>query len=177
MTAFLGQDARLPDWEESGVDTTGHYMLGLPRRIILVRYLPSSRNGAVLVTSRTKRAAMQVVEDSDIILVEPMHDIATHALLRKKLRNVDEKDDKIAILATTLDHMPLAFVQAVAYIRERAPRCSVQQYLEEHRQNDSLKLISASSSNQTLRCNDAGTQSIPLPSSRSTGLVRDLSVL
>jgi hypothetical protein len=30
------------------------------------RYLPSSRNGAVLVTSRTKRAAMQVVEDSDI---------------------------------------------------------------------------------------------------------------
>ena len=29
MHASLGQDARLPDWEESGVDTTGHHILGL----------------------------------------------------------------------------------------------------------------------------------------------------
>ncbi|RYN36695.1 hypothetical protein AA0112_g4795 [Alternaria arborescens] len=33
--------------------------------------------------------------------------------------------------------MPLALVQAAAYIRERAPRCSVQQYLEAYRQSDS----------------------------------------
>jgi tetratricopeptide (TPR) repeat protein len=35
--------------------------------------------------------------------------------------------------------MPLALVQAAAYIRERAPRCSVQQYLEEYRQSDRSK--------------------------------------
>jgi hypothetical protein len=99
----------------------------------LSRYLPSSRHGSILVTSRTKRAAMQVVEDSDIITIEPMHDTAAHALLRKKLRDVDERDDSIATLATTLDHIPLALVQAAAYIRERAPRCSVRQYLEERR--------------------------------------------
>ena len=57
----------------------------------LSRYLPSSRHGSVLVTSRTKRAAMQVVEDSDIIPIEPMHDAAAHALLRKKLGDIREE--------------------------------------------------------------------------------------
>jgi tetratricopeptide (TPR) repeat protein len=102
-------------------------------------YLPSNRHGSVLVTSRTKRAAMQVVEDSDIIPVEPMDDAAAHALLRKKLRGIEEDNDSIATLATMLDRMPLALVQAAAYIRERAPRCSVRQYLEEYRQSDSRK--------------------------------------
>ena len=104
-----------------------------------------------------------------------MHDTAAYALLRRKLGDVHEEDDSITTLATTLDHMSLALVQAAAYIRERAPRCSVREYLEEYRHHDSLKLISASSSIQALRCNDAGTQSIPLPSSRSAGLVRDLA--
>ena len=105
----------------------------------LSEYLPSSGHGAVLVTSRTKRAAMEIVDDSNIILIEPMHDAAAHALLRKKLRDIDDKDDNIATLAMTLDYMPLALVQAAAYIRERAPRCSVRQYLEEYRQSDRRK--------------------------------------
>jgi tetratricopeptide (TPR) repeat protein len=105
----------------------------------LSSYLPSSRQGSVLVTSRTKRAAVQVVEDSDIIPIKPMHDAAAHALLRKKLGCIREEDNRITELATTLDHMPLALVQAAAYIRERAPRCSVRQYLDEYRQSDSRK--------------------------------------
>ncbi|CAN9249869.1 unnamed protein product [Alternaria alternata] len=103
----------------------------------LLRCIPLSRHSSVLVTSRTKRAARQVVEDSDIIPIEPMHDAAAHALLRKKLRDADEDDNSITTLATTLDYMPLALVQAAAYIRERAPRCSVRQYLEAYRQSDS----------------------------------------
>jgi hypothetical protein len=105
----------------------------------LLEYLPLNKHSSVLVTSRTKRAAMQVVEDSDIIPIEPMHDAAAHALLRKKLRDVDEQDGSIAELATTLDYMPLALVQSAAYIRERAPRYSVQQYLKEYQQSDSRK--------------------------------------
>ncbi|KAF7570535.1 Protamine-P1 domain containing protein [Pyrenophora tritici-repentis] len=61
---------------------------------------------------------MQVAEDSDVILIKPMYDAAAHALLRKKLGDVDEEDGSIATLAITLDHMPLALVQAAAYIRE-----------------------------------------------------------
>jgi len=105
-------------------------------------YLPASRHGSVLVTSRTKRAAMQVVEDSDIIPIEPMDDAAAHALLHTKLGDKGKKKDSdsnnnVAELAAALDHIPLALVQAAAYIRQRAPRCSVQQYLEEYQQSDS----------------------------------------
>jgi hypothetical protein len=107
----------------------------------LSRYLPPSRHGCVLVTSRTKHAAMQLVEDSDIIPIEPMDDAAAHALLHTKLGNKGKKSDSdsnnnVAELAAALDHMPLALVQAAAYIRQRAPRCSVQQYLEEYQQSD-----------------------------------------
>ena len=105
----------------------------------LLRYLPPSRHGSVLVTSRTQQAAMQLVENNDIILIEPMDDAAAQALLRKKLGDEDKKSDSnedIAKLAAALDHMPLALVQAAAYIRRLAPRCSVQQYLKEYRQSD-----------------------------------------
>jgi hypothetical protein len=106
----------------------------------LLRYLPPGRHGSVLMTSRTRRAAMQLVEDSDIIPIEPMDNAAAHALLYKKLGDKGErsgKDNSIAELAAALDHMPVALVQAAAYIRQRAPRCSVQQYLKEYRQSDS----------------------------------------
>jgi tetratricopeptide (TPR) repeat protein len=102
-------------------------------------YLPPSRHGSILVTSRTRRAAKQIVEDSEVILVEPMHDTAAHALLYKKLGDEINKTDDIVELAKTLDYMPLALVQAAAYIRERAPLCSVKQYLSEYRQSDSGK--------------------------------------
>jgi tetratricopeptide (TPR) repeat protein len=126
----------------------------------LSRYLPSSRHGSVLVTSRTRRAAMQVVEESDIIPIEPMHDAAAHALLRKKLGGIRKEDYSIAELSTTLDHMPLALVQAAAYIRERAPRCSVQQYVEEYRQSDSRKTSLLNREAGQLRRDEAASNSV-----------------
>jgi tetratricopeptide (TPR) repeat protein len=101
--------------------------------------LPPSGHGSVLVTSRTRRAATHIIEDNDIISVEPMDDAAAHALLHKKLGDGLDKNDGIAELAAALDYMPLALVQAASYIRQRTPRCSVQQYLEEYRQSDSRK--------------------------------------
>jgi tetratricopeptide (TPR) repeat protein len=126
----------------------------------LSSYLPSSRQGSVLVTGRTKRAAVQVVEDSDIIPIEPMHDAAPHALLRKKLGGIREEDNCITELATTLDHMPLALVQAAAYIRERAPRCSVRQYLDEYRQSDSRKTSLLNREADHLRRDRAASNSV-----------------
>ncbi|XP_014560225.1 hypothetical protein COCVIDRAFT_89854, partial [Bipolaris victoriae FI3] len=126
----------------------------------LSRYLPFSRHGTVLVTSRTKHAAKQIVEDSDIILIEPMHDAAAYALLRKKLRDIDDKDENIATLAIMLDRMPLALVQAAAYIRERAPRCSVRQYLEEYRQSDRRKTSLLNREADHLRRDKAASNSV-----------------
>ncbi|KAL1603478.1 hypothetical protein SLS60_005065 [Paraconiothyrium brasiliense] len=105
----------------------------------LSRYIPPSTHGSVLVTSRTRRAATQIVEDDDVILIEPMHSAAASALLDKKLGDKVDRTKDIAELAAALDYMPLALVQAAAYIRKRAPRCSVRKYLEEYRQSDSTK--------------------------------------
>ncbi|KAF2196192.1 putative kinesin [Delitschia confertaspora ATCC 74209] len=101
----------------------------------LSSYLPQSKNGSVLVTSRTRSVALQLVENNNIIAIEPMGNTDAQSLLQKKLGgNID--NDKIAELAAALEFMPLALVQAAAYIRQRAPRYSVQQYLEQFYRND-----------------------------------------
>jgi len=98
-------------------------------------YLPQSKHGSVLVTSRTKSVALQLVEESDIIPIDPMNDTNAQALLQKKLGEEVDKDST-AELAKALEFMPLALVQAAAYIRQRAPRCSVLQYLEAFYKSD-----------------------------------------
>jgi hypothetical protein len=65
-----------------------------------------------------------------------MDGAAAHGLLYKKL---GDAVDGIAQLAVALNHMPLALMQAAAYIRQRAPCCSMRQYLEEYQQSDSRK--------------------------------------
>ncbi|KAH8730454.1 hypothetical protein GQ44DRAFT_756360 [Phaeosphaeriaceae sp. PMI808] len=102
---------------------------------LLSSHLPRSKNGSVLLTSRTRSVALQLVEESDILSIQPMDDASGAELLRKKLGEEVDKDGT-AELARTLEFMPLALVQAAAYIRQRAPRFSVQQYLEEFYKND-----------------------------------------
>ncbi|OAL46892.1 TPR-like protein [Pyrenochaeta sp. DS3sAY3a] len=126
----------------------------------LSSYLPPSRHGAVIVTSRTKRAATQIVEDSDVISLEPMDGAAAYMLLRKKLGDRIDNDDGIAELAATLDCMPLALVQAAAYIRERAPRCSVQQYLNEYQQSDNRKTSLLNQAAGHLRRDETASNSV-----------------
>ena len=77
--------------------------------------------------------ALELAEN--IIGVEPMDEAHALALFDKKL---GEKGDSrvIAELAAVLEFMPLAIVQAAAYISQRWPRCSVQQYLEEFQKSD-----------------------------------------
>ena len=104
----------------------------------LLAYLPQSRNGSILITSRTKSVALRLAEERDIIPVEPMDDTHALALLEKKLGEQMDRDDT-AELAAALEFMPLAIVQAAAYIRQRVPRYSVRQYIKEFYKNDKRK--------------------------------------
>ena len=108
---------------------------------------------------------MQIVEDCDIVPVEPMDDDAAHALVHKKLGDIGDKSGRnsaMAELAAALDYMPLALVQASAYIRQRTPRCSVQQYLEEYRQSDSRKISLLNQEAGHLRRDEAASNAILL---------------
>jgi tetratricopeptide (TPR) repeat protein len=104
----------------------------------LREYLPHCERGSILVTTRNKEAARNLVEQRDIISVEPMDEAQALALFKKKL-GVEEDDGDIVELAAALEYMPLALVQAAAYIWQSAPRCSVAQYLKEFRRSESEK--------------------------------------
>ncbi|KAF2242295.1 TPR-like protein [Trematosphaeria pertusa] len=101
----------------------------------LVTYVPQCKNGSVLVTTRSRNVALQLVEECDIVAVEPMDKKDAQALLQKKLGRQDSSEEVIE-LAAALEFIPLAMVQAAAYISQRRPRCSVQQYLRDFRRID-----------------------------------------
>ncbi|KAI4940765.1 hypothetical protein J4E91_011252 [Alternaria rosae] len=105
----------------------------------LREYLPHCERGSILVTTRNREAALKLVERCDIIRVEPMDEEEGVALFRKKLEAQADNSD-IAELAVVLEYMPLAIVQAAAYISQRAPLCSVAKYLEEFRKSERRRL-------------------------------------
>ena len=94
----------------------------------LSAYLPQSENGSILVTTRDKSVALYLVEENEIVEIEPMNDSNALELLEKKLgkqlgENIDKND--AVELVKELEYMPLAIIQAAAYIRQRGSRFSI----------------------------------------------------
>ncbi|KAJ5620527.1 P-loop containing nucleoside triphosphate hydrolase protein [Penicillium lagena] len=102
-------------------------------------YFAQSLKGSIIITSRSRSVALRIVEDYDIIQVEPMDETHAISLFEKKLGAQANREDVIQ-LTTALEFMPLAIVQAAAYIKQRAPRQSVTQYLEKFQRNDRQKI-------------------------------------
>lgn len=119
-----------PDSLESGQS-------GKPGRSIW-SYFSRSLHGSIIITSRSKSVASKIVEHHDIIPVEAMDKSHAISLFEKKLGEQANREGVIQ-LSTALEFMPLAIVQAAAYIKQRAPRESVKQYLERFRKGDRQK--------------------------------------
>jgi tetratricopeptide (TPR) repeat protein len=101
----------------------------------LREYLPHCERGSILVTTRNEEAALKFVERRNIVRVRPMDEAEGLALFKKKLGSQDDNGD-IAELAAALEYMPLAIVQAAAFILQRAPRHSVAKYLDEYKKSE-----------------------------------------
>ena len=95
----------------------------------LREYLPQSQNGSILITTRTTEAARTLVRRHDTIAIGPMDKTDALTLFEKKLGAQEDGND-IAELADSLEFMPLAIIQAAAYISEQEPFCPVKQYLD-----------------------------------------------
>ncbi|KAK3938526.1 P-loop containing nucleoside triphosphate hydrolase protein [Diplogelasinospora grovesii] len=105
----------------------------------LAKYLPQSRNGSIIVTTRDKDLAFRLTGNHrNIIEVGPMSQADALTLLQKKLRQLSETD-AAANLVQALDYIPLAISQAAAYIQARAPRSSVEEYLAKFREGERKK--------------------------------------
>ncbi|CAG8069403.1 unnamed protein product [Penicillium salamii] len=101
----------------------------------LSTFIPQCQHGLLVMTTRSRSVASRFVDDSDIITVNPMDNSQASALMEKKLGMPANKED-ILKLTEALEFMPLAIVQAAAYIKQRTPRASVPQYLEELQKSD-----------------------------------------
>jgi hypothetical protein len=101
----------------------------------LREYLPHCERGSILITTRNKEAALKLVEVHDILGVEPLDQAEGLALFKKKLGAQEDSSD-VAELVAVLENMPLAIVQAAAYISQRAPRFSVRQYLDKFKKSE-----------------------------------------
>jgi hypothetical protein len=91
----------------------------------LREYLPHCEHGSILVTTRCKNSALQLVEQKrNILAAEPMDTAEGVALLKKKVRR-QELDDSgdAADLVAALEKMPLAIVQAARFRGRR--NCSL----------------------------------------------------
>lgn len=118
-------------------DSLGSDRSGKPARSIW-SCLSQSLNGSIVITSRSKRVALRIVEAYDIIPIDPLDESHAISLFNKKLGVRANKEDVIQLTAA-LEFMPLAIVQAAAYIKQRAPRQSVKQYLEMFQKSDHQK--------------------------------------
>ena len=103
-------------------------------------YLPQCKNGSILITTRSQESALKLSERNDLVPVDPMARSNAVELLEKKLESTEQRNNKDHVeLAAALEFMPLAIVQAAAYISQGESRCSVQQYLAEFRKSDRRK--------------------------------------
>ncbi|KAJ5975877.1 kinesin [Penicillium waksmanii] len=107
-------------------------------------FLPCSSNGSIIITTRSRAVALRFVDERNLIEVNPMDSLDASALMNVKLGYQTEQgiatQDDIMNLTEALEFMPLAIVQAAAYIRHPASRCSADQYLEDFHSSDSEKL-------------------------------------
>lgn len=104
----------------------------------LAAYLPQSRNGSILITSRNKDVAFRLTGSYRRIQdVSAMNETEALYLLRNKLLST-EKETGATDLLCALGHIPLAITQAAAYINRRT-RWTASDYLAEFRRSDKMK--------------------------------------
>ena len=99
----------------------------------LATYIPQNCNGSILVTPGSKDAVVELVGSYNRIKVAAMDEHEGLQLLRNKLRDPPTKESAIELL-DALDYIPLAILQAIAYINRDA-RMTVVRYLDEFRRS------------------------------------------
>ncbi|OBT53786.1 hypothetical protein VE04_07701 [Pseudogymnoascus sp. 24MN13] len=114
----------------------------------LEEFLPQSRHGSILITSRNSTAADNLVGTfGKLVPVEPMKEKDSVDLLKTKIPVDKCLEADLKELAEALEGIPLAITQAAAYIRSR-PRITISIYLSLFRESEANQ-TSLLSNNET----------------------------
>ncbi|CAI7579949.1 unnamed protein product [Penicillium pancosmium] len=94
----------------------------------LLENIPRCRNGSVIITTRSREVALKIVKHKNLLEVNPMLRSEALELLQKTFDQPEESQES-QHLVEELEFMPLSIAQAAGFIRNRAPRYSLSQYL------------------------------------------------
>ncbi|KAH6848197.1 hypothetical protein B0I37DRAFT_376932 [Chaetomium sp. MPI-CAGE-AT-0009] len=94
----------------------------------LGRYLPECLHGAILVTTRNKQTGSKLTKGKRPIEIGKMDEDETAQLLGARLDGVNIALDESLALSARLEYLPLALVQAAAFIQENT--ITISEYLE-----------------------------------------------
>ncbi|EHK42483.1 hypothetical protein TRIATDRAFT_293811 [Trichoderma atroviride IMI 206040] len=94
----------------------------------LARYLPECAHGTILITTRNKQVGVRMTKGQQPLEVLRMNGEESVQLLRAKLGDINTTSTDLSTLSSHLEHLPLALVQAAAYIQERC--ITVHKYLQ-----------------------------------------------
>jgi tetratricopeptide (TPR) repeat protein len=105
----------------------------------LTEYLPQTRNGSILITSRNKDTAARLAGGHrNINEIVTFGEDQALRLLRNKLHDTLESEGASELLRT-LGYLPLAITQAAAYLNRHAPRLTILEYLDEFHESSKRK--------------------------------------
>ncbi|OPB40964.1 kinesin light chain [Trichoderma guizhouense] len=112
----------------------------------LAAYIPKSRNGSILLTTRNRGLASKLTGGyKHIIDIDTMSEMDALILLERKMGSLFSPLDAglAEDLVKALECIPLAISQAAAYIQARGPRSSIEKYLAEFRKSEreSMRLL------------------------------------
>ena len=111
------------------------YKAGGPR---LADWLPRSGNGSILMTTRSEKVGISFATASNVVRLENLAAEDACAMIASKLPNNASGDADYATLAKELEYIPLALVQAAAFISING--LQITEYLDLYRANDAAKI-------------------------------------
>ena len=94
----------------------------------LAQHIPECAHGSIIITTRNKETGSRLLKGKRPIEVQKMDAGESDQLFRTKLEEEDLSSNALLALSSRLEYLPLAMVQATAFIQEKS--VSVPRYLE-----------------------------------------------
>jgi hypothetical protein len=105
------------------------------------RFIPQSSKGTILLTTRNKHVSYELTGGGEILHLSPMSPSDAESLFKGSLKGAPPEQADMAELPKLLEYLPLAVVQAAAFISRNTQKVSDYIELYTHSDSTSLKLL------------------------------------
>ncbi|KAL3459246.1 hypothetical protein BJX64DRAFT_265080 [Aspergillus heterothallicus] len=116
----------------------------------ILNFIPDAQHGAILITTRNKAAGVKFTKGraNTLIEVQPMTREESKRLIKNNMADHYLEENQMDELSDLLGHLPLAIVQAAAFMQENS--ISISEYIELYNDSDETKMDLLSEPFETL---------------------------